>query len=330
MAHHSSKYIQFTYPDDIKIKGYLPDTMILKSSSKDEMSIFLKDERIDFINFYNKRYNPDSNKFIYDHKEIIKSGDCSSFPGAKEIVIKETDSKGNIVFYWNILIKTGDRIIEIKVSMYDNLSGIDKLWKNIINSMKFDINLINKIRNNNIEYHGLTEKSNIFTYNFFPYYSFIGIYDFSIRLFEECEDDEEDEEDEYTEIMDFLEDLAEKSFSKYDKRLVLRPRYAVTDLITTFYINEELPSDQDYFYIIEGTLGIPFGKLYGNAGDGPELEIKVKPGVYKFRVYWGEYNAEDDEEYLRIYFWSTDEPETNEVKIIKPYEGGYGGTYIDD
>lgn len=324
MKHYSSECVEFDYPNNFRKKGDFPHIIIKKPKSSDNLSLLLITRGIDFIWQYNYSYNPERIKFTPDIKgELIRAGDYIIFPGAKEIIIKITYPRGNIAFYWDILVQIQDRIIEISISVDEDPSSLDTIWKPIVDSIKLNEEAITKFRDEDIQVHDWTketQKPRHFKYGFAS--ELVAIYDASLKMFEE-RDDGNDEE--YLDIVDFSVDLFEKNFSKYDKRLLFRPTKDIISLPTTFYLNTKAPTEKGYSYIIEGLFGIDSGKVYVNSGEGPELEINMKPGVYKFRVYWGEYNAEDAEEYLRIYFWPTDEPETNEVKIIKPYEGGFDG-----
>ena len=121
-------------------------------------------------------------------------------------------------------------------------------------------------------------------------------------------------------MSDFSEDLLAKNYFKHDNILILKTFTDPLDWLVTFCLSSDFPSEKGWHYIIEGLLGLESGKLYATPIENTELEIKMKPGVYRFRVYFGP--NKNNDECWQNYFWPTDETERNEVKIRKPYASG--------
>lgn len=88
-------------------------------------------------------------------------------------------------------------------------------------------------------------------------------------------------------------------------------------MIIEFFLinNTHYISNEECEYIVEGFINIDCGILAAGTTEEPEVEILMKQGVYRFRSYLDTVKGETQA--CRIYFWPTDEPETNDITVIK-------------
>ena len=132
-----------------------------------------------------------------------------------------------------------------------------------------------------------------------------------------------DEDEEIVSAID--EESVDKRFIKRDCRLLLFTCLGGLEVPVDFYYEAEAPPMDKWSHVIEGCLGVPSGKLSFGAGDPKNnMAIRMKPGVYKVRIYQGIYKEDENhedvqEEYWHIYLWSTEQKETKEMKIIKQF-----------
>ncbi|MDL2260141.1 hypothetical protein LJB99_04640 [Deltaproteobacteria bacterium OttesenSCG-928-K17] len=250
--------------------------------------------------------------------ELIRYGDYSGLQGVKEILYYDKEPHG--FYQWNLMYYLGPRLVEITVYAEPDIDNLAVFWAPIIDSMEFNAEIINKItigEPEKINWSKKSPKARQFKYSFVPEFFIAGLYDSTVNLFP-IEGDEKagapQTKDDYTEIGDFSDELDKHHFVKYDKRLILKPLRSAPEIQAVFYLEAKEPSEKGWSYIFEGLIEVGSGKLLVNEGVGVVVEIKLTPGVYKFRVYFKE---KDENEYWHIYFWSTDEKETNDVKIIK-------------
>ena len=73
--------------------------------------------------------------------------------------------------------------------------------------------------------------------------------------------------------------------------------------------------------MIEGSINLASGKFAAGATPEPEMEIILPKGVYKFRVYFGAVKGETQP--CRLYFWPSEEKESNKIAIIKQDQSGF-------
>lgn len=95
----------------------------------------------------------------------------------------------------------------------------------------------------------------------------------------------------------------------------------VLEIETDIYLckNNNLSAEPEDIWegIFEATLAVPSGKLYFTAEMLPEVEILLKPAIYKFCFFIGEADSDNEVQKCRIYFKKTKDQETNDIKILK-------------
>ena len=356
---YSEPGIKFNYPDDFQVDDGLHTGLWVNSKKYNGfMRIrILEDEVVcDVENTSSKPSEifvirtivmmPDTWSDKPDVK-ILKSGEYSKFPNSQEMLI----SSANCAQYyreleWLILIPVGQHYVFVaaekafvdrkdgcEITSSEIIDYLKEAWESIVDSIEFDVDEIHKIASAKVieppvvyNWTRKATKPRHFNYEFMAEYAYVGLHDSATNLFIADEDDVADME----EIVDLLTD---SKFVKRDKTLFLCPDHIDTDVSTDVYLcpSEPNKSEKGFDHIIEGTIGLESGTLLAATGvavdDGPDFEVKLKEGVYKFRVYFsGLMGDEDDDDYddeksesWKIYFWPTDEKETNEVKIIKPW-----------
>ena len=344
--------IKFNCPKGFRIDYDLRVGLWIEHKKKDVLRIKKKDVlRIklllenDEISQGHRFVNPDKWKTKPD-VEIFRHGEHPKFVGSKEILLSNIrhlgsgkDKKSIKEINWYLLIPVGNHLVMVQADVDEDPETIDfikEAWESIVNSIEFDIDEMNKVASGDIVeppmVYNWTRKAlkpRHFNYEFVPEYSYVGFHNSSIDLF--LKDADGSSFDDMEEISEIL--IHEARFIKKDKRFFISPERSDFNVPASIYLHPNQPnkSEKGFDHIIEGTIGLESGTLLAATGvaadDGPDFEVKLKEGVYKFRVYFsGLMGNEDDDDYdedksesWKIYFWPTDEKETNEIKIIKPW-----------
>ena len=125
---------------------------------------------------------------------------------------------------------------------------------------------------------------------------------------------------EFTPEVEFTTESGRRIIVKRDRKVTL-PVGNQVDFVVDFYLNEDIPGNLESTsgHIIEGIIAVPSGELYFQSWvNDIAWEVAMKKGNYKFYICLSEF----DEifycyTHCRIFFTETDDPETNDVKIIK-------------
>lgn len=257
-----------------------------------------------------------------DFNKIVREGDYPKIPGAKEVFYKSPLTCDLISYTWDLIIPLGRRFMTVQwVGQFDDtdrsvpvdFSDLNEVWIPIIESMEFDVDLINTLP----DYPGkeknwtkITGAPKSFKQVISPGDGFIGLYDSAVEFFDK------DDEGWVAEIDD---EAVAAGFIKMNQRLILFTRRDGPEVPVDFHFGAEAQPLDKWAGVIEGVLGTSSGEMcFGD--DFPTVKIKMQKGSYKFRWSFGFYNKERDdgrEEYWRIDLWPGSEEETNEVKILK-------------
>ena len=318
MKEYSFKGFKVYYPDNLKIKGnYLSQQIYDPKSDIIYLRFGLNPSEIPFEVFAKSFGDYDSD----NGHTIIRKGNYTKFPEALEVYFSTDYGNNYMTYTWQLLIPLKNRCMTVtlradfpdaNMNKAERLRCFHDVWVPIVESMKFDIDEIIKLPNYPAVEKNWTKisgKPKHFKQVISPGEGYVGLYDSGVGFYDE------DDEGWATEIDN---ENVSAGFIKMDQRLIIFPRNADgSDLPVDFYIAAEAPEADKWFRVIEGLIGADSGKLcFGE--ENPDVIIKMQKGVYKFRVYFGMKGTIDDGgEYWRIYFWPTDEKETNDVKIIK-------------
>jgi hypothetical protein len=206
-------------------------------------------------------------------------------------------------------------VVEASLSLYaKDWDEVFEVWSPIFDSMEFDHDQVIKIPDwkppiKKFNWTKKSEKPRHHRIRLPMGNPLAGLWDSGIEFY--------DEEGDLEEAID--QDSLSRRFIKTDQKLVLFPCRDGLEVPVDFYFEAEVPDISKWSHVIEGLIGTKSGELcFGE--DEPSVKIKVPKGVYKFRVCFGLYDkerADGAEEYWHIYFWPTNEKESNEVKILR-------------
>mgnify|MGYP003701314901 CR=1 FL=1 len=158
MVSYTSKSLNFFYPQNLRKKGEFPYITLTKPKTHNNLTILLLNRDEIFDRRYDERYNPlVIGSSTGSRIEIIRAGEYAEFPGSKEIITRQMAELG--AFYtWQLLVPVGQRLVEISI-FTDTSNELDELWKPIVDSMKFDIDQINRLRDDEIICRNWTKES---------------------------------------------------------------------------------------------------------------------------------------------------------------------------
>ena len=323
MKEYSTKAFKLTYPDRFKVKG---DYLCVRISdprpqstrfSDLKMFIGLEIRALSFDLNYRDRLDPAR----YEKHQVLRSGDYAAFPGAKEIFLKTLFSCDHLMFNWHVLIPLGQRCLTVSwMALHDDtdrsippdFTEFNELWAPIVESLKFDLEKIETLPDfPMVEKNWLkpSAKSRHFKKTFAPI-GFIGLYDAEREFFDQNDEGWAGEVDE--------ENVA-AHFIKEDQRLILFTRGDEgLEVPVDFYLSAEEPAlPGRWTRVIEGLIGVSSGRLAFGAEE-PEVIIKLQPGVYRFRVHFGNRAGAGGEEYWHVHLWPGGARESNEVLTLLP------------
>jgi hypothetical protein len=309
MKVYSERGLRFSYPAIMDKEVDLRYIVLNNPQTEDKVEIFLHnkeeifDDIYDILSFHAQLQ---CSSFLCEC-ELIRDGVYVNRPNSKELFLSTTFHGRRTHHEWHILIPVGRCVFEVTVSGHSDVDALTNLGGSIIDSMEFDVEEINRIPDEEIKAemkkYNVTKypaKPKRFQYTFSPD-TFVVLYDSSVEPFSDSHD--------------FSFDITDDKFAKLDQLLALQSFTDTVELPVTFYFNTEPPKkEKEWFHIIEGLLGIPSGKMNITDSLEPVMEIKMVPGVYRVRVYFG---GDDDAECWRIHFWPSEAKETNEVTVLK-------------
>lgn len=328
-------------------KFNIGDLVVRFTNPETKSCVQLCTRNLSFDKAYNTRCDPASPPFNTPQIEIIRAGDYCQFPGAKEIFVKgimSPDSQSG--YHWIILAPMTEYMtLEIYVSEYNGEDDLKQIWIPIVESVEYnnssvslagipasvlkyfekalqkqtpEVQSIEEIPppiNINIKRHNWakifgSKKPQHFSYTICPENGYISLYDSPLGS------------DFVGEFL--MSTLFESSASdqigaiKTSKCIIILPPDAL-DQVLGFHLNSEPPDESDprWEQVIESIMTLDSGKMYIEAQSLPEVELMMKRGNYKLRVYFEAANVKEDSLNIGLYFWPTKEKETNEIKIIK-------------
>lgn len=271
-----------------------------------------------FDDEYHRLYNPEH----LNSWGLIRAGDYENIPGAKEVFTKTNPTFDTIQYQWKLLIPLNKRFMFVELTgLYDDndrsipidLTEFNEVWIPIVESMRFDVDEINKLPDYPIvekNWTKISDKPKRFKHTVTAADGFVSLYDSEISFF--------DKEDEGW-VAEIDAQNVPAGFIKMPQRLILFSFDGDNFQIpVTFYLGADAPTPDKWLRVIEGLLGTDSGIFYFG-GEEPDVKIKVQKGVYKFRVYFGLKGKTGDEtaEYWHIYLWPSEEKENNDVATIK-------------
>lgn len=249
--------------------------------------------------------------------ETLRTGEYQKFPGSEQDAGQETLPDGSVNYFWRLLIPIGQRVVDVKLSATTkNVEELEKLWVPIIDSMEFDEVVIDKIPDYKppvkaINWTKVTDEKPKRNKISLPIEnSMAGLWDSETEFY--------DAEGDLEEAIN--EESFSRKFIKSPHKLILFSIHDPLEVPVELYFKVEAPELSKWDHVFEGLIDTPSGMLCFGSGE-PFIKIKTQIGVYKFRVYLADDGRDvDDEssEHWRIYLWPTDQPETDEVKILKP------------
>lgn len=246
----------------------------------------------------------------YTKKRIFRYGDLPLFPGAREMFFSSMGS-----YYWKILIPFDKWLVEIS-AMAANFENIDKVFYPIVASIVFDplqfpmdsgeyrLKIIEgkKIyRWANIS----PDKSKSLKRKMDIGFSALAFYDSAL---------------EYDYRIGFTQSsVTQRIFKQKEAATLLIANQSELDLSVNFNKKAPKETDKKWDHIIEGIIAVNSGKMFISNYEA-EIKIALSPGNYKFRVYFGNLDPRKNQnEKCGIYIWPTNEPETNDIAVIKQY-----------
>lgn len=324
MKQFTFKGFKLYYPDHFKVKGNHLCIQVTNPKSrlprfswvKMYLGLDLRDHTFEMN--YNSHLNPEN----YEKYRVVRAGDYTKFPGAKEIFLKTLFTADSIMFDWHVLIPLGQRCFtahwtaihdDTDRSVPPDFSELNDLWAPMIESMEFDVELINTLPDFPFEEKNWTrasDKPRRFKKTFSPA-GIIGLYDSETGFFDKNDEGWAAEVD---------ADNVEAGFIKESGRLILFNHVEESsEILVEFHLGAEASAHGKWAKVIEGLISIHSGKLCFGAEE-PEVSFKLQPGVYRFQVYFREDDqVEDDErfQFWRISFWPSKEKETNMIIRLK-------------
>ena len=149
----------------------------------------------------------------------------------------------------------------------------------------------------------MTEKQ--IRYSFSPSLGYIAFYDSAISFMPESEFNSSD---------------LRNKIIKRSGCFSLYPEDALDVVIDISLAMQPLPLNDDavqWIHIVEGVIAVKSGKLCVTSTVRPQADFFMDNGNYDFRVCFSAVNSETDSCNVSLYFWKTDNQETNEIKVLK-------------
>ena len=154
MVEYSVPGFKMSFPENFIVKGQLPCIYLKDSVTYDFMEITLLDKNTNFEDECQSQFNPDNTweheiytgyyKYITSPVKVIKLGDCSTHPGAKErwYGVEKYETYEQEIKTWLLLIPVEERIICINIPGTGTGTRLGLEWQQIIDSMEFSPDLI--------------------------------------------------------------------------------------------------------------------------------------------------------------------------------------------
>lgn len=320
---YTEKGLKICVPERFKLKWDYNYFEIKERKTKDYLSFTLEveswtmDYACDLCLF-----SPKKAKEASPYLEILRIGEYDVFPSARESLIKQPlyPATGGLIpetfiYKWNLVIPFENRIVSISVYTRD-FNAIDNIWKPIIDSIEFKPSEFlacqeaelraEAAKAKNIKWAKASDSNQPkhFKHTFSPPFSFLALYDSNLEYDSSI-------------LLSLDAETASAGAMKDNGQITLLTRDAL-DVIADFYLNTDAPDTKasKWSQIIEGIIAINSGKMSVNTGESAEVEI-LMAGNYEFRIYFEAMKPTREALNLRLYFWKTEEPETNVIKIIK-------------
>ena len=307
----SKSWLTISYPKSFKFKdefrGESNYIEIDDRTTKGHLFMYYQPlVNITYDKMYQARCDPDSPRFRGPKTKVIRTGDHSIYPGAKETLSSMKNPQG-FSCYWCIMAPVDGYVLEINISeLVPTEAEIQKAmrkWEQVVDSIKIAPDQAVFTKWDGIErfrWDGASPAT--FSYTFSPDFGFIAFHDSSA-----------------TPVLKFTNGDFQQSIAKSKRSATFFMSDALT-IPATFYFNEKWPdpTGPDWTNVVEGIMTVKSGELVFGAGTTPkEAAITLPKGVYKFRVYSAPVDSENDSQEVRFYFNLTEEKETNKIVVLK-------------